>query len=120
MKKMRNVLGSVVLILAGTGAGTAFVSQPAYAHEGHWSKSRNGCVYSGGLSSDHRYAWTIKNSGDCSGHAYLKIYYNESNINLYLESHQANLVSRSGNFCPTSWCRVYHKSQSGESYGQSH
>ncbi|MEU8378578.1 hypothetical protein [Streptosporangium sp. NPDC048865] len=120
MKKLKSMLGSAVLVLATTGTATTLVAQPAYAHEGHWSKSRSGCVYSGGLSSDHRYAWTVKNSGSCSGHAYLRVYYNETNINLYLESHAADVVSRSGNFCPTSWCRVYHKSQSSDSWGQSH
>lgn len=116
MTKLSKAAKNTALVLAFAGIGSTFVAQPALAHEGHWSKQRSGCSYSGGVSSYHNYAWTSKDSGSCSGHAWLRIYFNPDNINEYWEGSKAGFISNS---TPGMW-HVYHKSQSSDSWGQSH
>ncbi|WP_416973730.1 hypothetical protein [Streptomyces sp. 4F14] len=52
-------------------AGVAVATAPAQAHE--WSVDiwRNDCRYTG--YSNHTYAYTQKVSGNCSGHAWLRV-----------------------------------------------
>ena len=121
MRIPRAYTGKIFATFTLATVGIAITASPAQAHPGSWSKTRGDCHYSGGTRTDHRYAWTMKDYGGCSGHAWLRIYSNYSNLNQYWESHQPGLVSRSGGFCPdVTFCRVYHKSQSNESWGQSH
>ncbi|MFI7131582.1 hypothetical protein ACIBQ1_38310 [Nonomuraea sp. NPDC050153] len=109
---------NVILACALAVPVTALVATPAQGDEGHWSRERNGCIYTGGISSDHRYAWTAKTSGDCKGHPWLKVY---SDYDEMWEGHRENVVSRSGTLCPdVNFCQVYHRTQANESYGQSH
>ncbi|MFI7131583.1 hypothetical protein ACIBQ1_38315 [Nonomuraea sp. NPDC050153] len=121
MRRTKHGFVNAVLVFLVAAPLTASLAAPAQADEGHWSRERSGCVYTGGISADHRYAWTAKSSGGCDGHPWLRIYSNYSNITEYWEGHKANLISRSGTLCPDpSFCAVYHRSQSNESYGQSH
>lgn len=107
---------NTALVMAFAGVASTFLAQPASAHDTGWSKTRSNCKYSGGVSTSHSYAWTQKESGSCSGHAWLRIYFNPDNINEYWEDSDPTYVSRS---YPGMW-HVYHKSQSSESWGQSH
>lgn len=114
--KSRFVSAAAAVMLAAPIS--VFIVSPAQADEGHWSRSRNGCVYTGGISSDHRYAWTAKTSGNCAGHAYLKMYWDYDKS---WEGHHEKVISRSGTLCPDpNFCQMYHKTQSNESWGQSH
>lgn len=52
-------------------AGVAVATAPAQAHEASVDISRNGCRYIG--YSNHTSAYTQKVSGNCSGHAWLRV-----------------------------------------------
>ncbi|WP_328367595.1 hypothetical protein OHQ88_23235 [Micromonospora zamorensis] len=107
-KIVRN--GIVALVLAGIGVTFAVV--PAQAHSGSWSKTRSGCKYTGGVNSNHAYAWTQRETGSCSGHAWLwAISCDGGQI-----VHRSQFVSLS---VPNMYL-VYHKTQENEEWGSSH
>jgi len=104
---------SVAAVLAATSVGSLAAAQPASAHIGSWSKSRSGCLYVGGVSSFHNYAFTRKDHGSCAGHAWLQVQYTNGTWSTQL--HAPVAVEIYGSIL-----HAYHKSQSGESWGQSH
>ncbi|MDQ0935107.1 hypothetical protein [Streptomyces turgidiscabies] len=116
MKSVGRKLRNATVVLTMGGAALSMAIQPAAAHSGYWHKSRSGCSYSGGLSALHNYAWTTKDSGGCSGHAWLQVQY--SNGAWSAEVHESGSVSISTGTNGIS--HAYHKTQSGEGWGQSH
>lgn len=103
----------VAVILASLGLCGAIAVQPAAAHATGYSKDRSGCHYSGGVASLHNYAWTQKDSGNCTGHAWLRVQYTNGIFSGDL--HAAGRVEVYGPIL-----HAWHKSQSGESWVQSH
>ncbi|MEU7607114.1 hypothetical protein [Streptomyces sp. NPDC041003] len=55
---MSRTLRNATAVLAFAGAAVSLAVQPAVAHSGYFYKKRSGCVYTGGLSAGHEYAWT--------------------------------------------------------------
>ncbi|MFD6892148.1 hypothetical protein [Streptomyces sp. NPDC059957] len=111
-RRLRNA--TAVLTLAGAAFSMAI--QPATAHSGYFYKSRSGCVYTGGLSAAHNYAWTVKDKGDCAGHAWLLVQYSTGKWSA--EEHASGSVSLSTG--TEGIAHAFHKTQSGESWVQSH
>jgi hypothetical protein len=100
-------------IVAAVGAATVVAVDPAAAHIGSWSKSRNGCLYVGGVNGFDSYAYTVKDHGNCAGHAWLRVTF--TNGTSSGEQHAAGAVEVYGPI-RSAW----HRSQSVESWGQSH
>lgn len=103
----------VAVILASLGLSGAIAVQPAVAHATGYSKDRSGCHYSGGVASLDNYAWTQKDSGSCAGHAWLRVQYTNGTFSSDL--HAAGRAEVYGSIL-----HAWHKSQSGESWVQSH
>jgi len=116
MKSVGRKLRNTTAVLAVTGAALSMAVQPATANSGYFSKTRNGCSYAGGLSALHNYAWTVKNSGSCAGHAWLQVQY--SNGTWSAQEHAAGSVSLSTG--TNGIIHAYHKTQEGESWVASH
>ncbi|MGW0747253.1 hypothetical protein ACWD3I_46090 [Streptomyces sp. NPDC002817] len=66
MKKIK-----AAAVVTAALAGVAVATAPAQAHGATVDLSRNGCEYYG--YSDHSQAYTWKESGSCSGHAWLRV-----------------------------------------------
>jgi hypothetical protein len=116
---MKNAIkkGAVLLTLVGVASvGSVLAPQAASAHSAYWSKSRSGCQYSGGMSALHNYAWTVKDSGGCAGHAWLYVWYSGGGVSDPVHASGSVSISTGTN----GMTRAYHKSQSGESWGRSH
>ena len=101
------------VIVAAVGVGTAVAVAPADAHTGSWKRERSGCLYTGGVNSLDSYAYTKWHYGSCAGHAWLRVQF--SNGTWSLDEHAAGAVEIYGPIR-----HAYHKSQSGEGWGQSH
>lgn len=112
MNTIKSALRAAVIV-AAVGAGTAVAVVPADAHVGSWKKERSGCLYTGGVNSVDSFAYTKKHYGSCAGHAWLQVQY--SNGSWSSQLHASSAVEVYGPIR-----RAYHKSQSGESWGQSH
>ncbi|MDX5456333.1 hypothetical protein [Micromonospora tulbaghiae] len=115
MGSVRKIVKGAGIALAVTGLVAVTAPQSASAHSGSYYKSRSGCVYTGGFSTYHSYAWTRKDSGSCSGHAWLKVQFDDGS---YYENHALPGVSISD--VDYGMTHAWHKSQSSESYVQSH
>ncbi|MFB7176792.1 hypothetical protein ACFCYI_03665 [Streptomyces sp. NPDC056257] len=116
MTSVRRTLRNTTAVLAFAGAAVSLAVQPAVAHSGYFYKKRNGCVYTGGLSAGHEYAWTTKDSGDCAGHAWLLVKY--SNGKWSDPVHASGSVSLTANWGGI--VEAWHKTQSDEGWVQSH
>ena len=112
MNRRRLVLRAGV-VLATAGLGGLIIVQPASAHATAFSKTRSGCHYSGGVNSADSFAWTQKDSGSCSGHAWLKVTYTDGSTSG--DIHAAGRAEAYGNIR-----HAWHKTQSNESWVQSH
>jgi hypothetical protein len=115
MTKARSTLTKVGTALAFTALSTTLVAQPAAAHSGTYYKSRSGCVYTGGFSYYHDYAYTRKDAGGCTGHAWLRV---QRSNGTYWEGHYAGFISVST--ADYGMIHAWHKTQSGESWVASH
>ncbi|ADL44252.1 hypothetical protein Micau_0687 [Micromonospora aurantiaca ATCC 27029] len=114
MAKAKLIIRSGILALALAGLAGTFAAAPAQAHDAKWSKTRNGCKYSGGVVSNHTYAWTQRDSGGCSGHPWLWVISCDDGGQIV---HSSNgYTSLSG----TKMYQVYHKTQENESWELSH
>ncbi|WP_404953279.1 hypothetical protein [Streptomyces sp. 147326] len=116
MKSVSRTLRNATAVLAFVGAAVSLAVQPAVAHSGSFYKKRSGCVYTGGLSAGHEYAWTRKDSGDCAGHAWLRVKF--SNGQWSDEVHESRSVSITANWGGIA--EAWHKTQAGESWVRSH
>ena len=103
----------IAVVVATIGLGGLTAVQPAGAHPGSYSKSRSGCHYSGGVASLDDYAWTKKDSGDCAGHAWLRVQYRDGSY-----SPDLHAAGRAEAYGPIR--HAWHKSQAGEGWVQSH
>ncbi|MEE6311408.1 hypothetical protein V1634_31740 [Plantactinospora veratri] len=67
------------------------------------------------MSNLHNYAWTVRSSGNCAGHGWLRVQYANGT---YEEFHgdPGTSVSTGTNGIRHAW----HKTQESESWGQSH
>lgn len=115
MTAVRSTLKRAGLVLACAALGSSFIAQPAAADSGTFYKSRSGCVYTGGISALHNYAWTRKDSGECLGHGWLRIQHSDGT---YWEGHSTPGVTYST--VQNGIVRAWHKTQSGEDWVQSH
>jgi hypothetical protein len=115
MATARSMLAKSGAIIAVAVLGGALFTQPAAAHSGSFYKERSGCVYTGGMSALHNYAWTEKNSGGCSGHAWLRVRYNDGS---YWEGSNATRITMSTG--TNGMTNAWHKTQSSESWVASH
>lgn len=111
MNKRHFVTTGVMLGL--TGLSGLIAVEPASAHPTKFSKTRSGCNYSGGVNSADAFAWTQKDSGNCSGHAWLKVTYTDGSTSG--DIHSAGRAEAYGSI-RSAW----HRTQSGESWVQSH
>ncbi|MET7426008.1 hypothetical protein [Dactylosporangium sp. NPDC005555] len=102
------------VVLAMVGVSALVAVQPASAHATIYSKSRSCGNYSGGVNSFDTMAWTQKDlGGSCAGDAWLKVTYTNGTSSGDL--HTAGRAEAYGNIAS-----AWHKSQSGESWVQSH
>ena len=111
----RSSLTKAGMILAFTAVGSTLLVSPASAHSGSYYKARSGCVYTGGISALHNYAWTRKDTGSCAGDAWLRVQFSNGT---FWENHALPGISISTG--EGGIIHSWHKSQSGESYVQSH
>jgi hypothetical protein len=109
----KNLVVRSGMVLALAGLGSVLAVQPASAHATIYSKTRSGCHYSGGVNSGDSFAWTQKDSGGCTGHAWLKVTY--TNGTSSGDQHASGRVEAYGHIR-----YAYHKSQSNESWVRSH
>lgn len=115
MTKRRSTLTKAGILLAVTTMGGTLLAPPALAHTGTYYKSRSGCVYTGGLSAQHNYAWTRKDSGGCAGHGWLRV---QRSDGTFWEDHAAGGITMSTGVGGMS--HAWHKTQSNESWVRSH
>ncbi len=115
MKSMSRTLRNATAVLAFAGAAVSLAVQPAVAHSGYFYKKRSGCVYTGGLSAGHEYAWTRKDSGDCAGHAWLLVKLSNGK---WSEVHESGSVSITSGWNGIS--EAWHKTQANEDWVRSH
>lgn len=99
--------------LAAAGIGGLVMVQPAAAHATGFSKTRSGCHYSGGVNSAHSFAWTQKDSGGCSGHAWLRVTFTDGS-----SSGDVHSAGRAEVYGPIRY--AWHKTQSNEGWVRSH
>jgi len=104
-----------LLAVSLAGASVLGAAPPASAHAGSYSKTRGSCAYSGGLHSSHRRAWTQKDRGSCTGHAWLRVQLTDGSV---YEVHDPNSVIFDTGVLPIA--HAWHKSQSGENWTRSH
>jgi hypothetical protein len=104
-----------LLAVSLAGASVLVAAPPASAHAGSYSKTRGSCAYSGGTASSHRRAWTQKDRGSCTGHAWLRVQLADGSV---YEMHDPWSVTFNPSLSPIA--HAWHKSQSGESWTQSH
>jgi hypothetical protein len=100
-------------VLSLVGLSGVLAVQPAAAHATGYSKSRSGCHYSGGVASLDTFAWTQKDSGNCSGHAWVRVQFTDGTY-----SGDVHAPGRAEVYGPVR--HAWHKTQSGESWVQSH
>lgn len=115
MIKVRRAIGRSVLVLGLIGATAVVAPQSASAHHVSWTGTRSGCTWTGGLSTLHNYAWTIRSTGSCSGHGWLRVQYSDGK---YEEFHGDPGASVStGNY---GIVKTWHKTQSSDSWSPGH
>ncbi|EDY49935.1 hypothetical protein [Streptomyces clavuligerus] len=116
MRTVARTLRNITAVFAFAGAAVSLAVQPAAAHSGYFYKSRNGCVYTGGLSAIHNYAWTVKDSGGCAGHAWLQVRYSNGVWSDPIHAAGRVSISTGTNGIAEAW----HKTQSDENWVRSH
>lgn len=113
MNKLRNAVRVALVVTAISAGTTAMAVESASAHVGSWKRERNGCLYTGGVNSLDNMAYTKKQYGGCTGHALLQVQYTDGTTSPQL--HAADSYEIYGPIL-----HAWHRSQSGEGWGQSH